>query len=210
MARKTLSEEEKERREAEKGEKRPPGRPRLTAEQLAEREAQKEALAIQTEMETNASIIQHSLAGLSAAPVNLLDTAEVERRSLEYFADCVRSGAKVTPPGLALWLGITSADLSDWLTALGTEDHRKSAARIYQLLHSAFMDTALTGKQSPQLSMFLAKNWFGYTDAQRIETAQVVERRKSLDELAAEAAALPDGDVIDVPFKEVKKGKKKP
>lgn len=209
MGRPPMSEEEKARREAEKGEKRPVGRPRLTAEQLAEREAQKEQLAIQNEMEQNASIIQHSLAGLSAAPVNLLDAEEVVRRSLEYFADCTRSGAKVTPPGLALWLGITSADLTDWLTGIGTEDHRRSAARIYQLLHSAFMDTALNGKQSPQLSMFLAKNWFGYTDAQRIETAQVVEKRKSLDELAKEAEALPDGDVVDVDFKEVKKGKKK-
>ena len=193
----------------EQKEKRRRGRPPLSEEQLAVREQQREEVAIQNELYQNASIIQHSLAGLSAAPVNLLDSAEVERRSLEYFADCVRSGAKVTPPGLALWLGITSADLTDWLTSLGTEDHRKSAARIYQLLHSAFMDTALNGKQSPQLSMFLAKNWFGYTDAQRIETAQVVEKKKSLDELAREAAALPDGDVIDVQYKEVKKGKKK-
>ena len=194
----------------EQKEKRGRGRPPLSAEQLAVREQQREEVAIQNELDQNASIIQHSLAGLSAAPVNLLDSADVERRSLEYFADCVRSGAKVTPPGLALWLGITSADLTDWLTSLGTEDHRKSAARIYQLLHSAFMDTALTGKQSPQLSMFLAKNWFGYTDAQRIETAQVVEKRKTLDELAREAEALPDGDIIDVTFKEVKKkGQKK-
>lgn len=195
---------------AEQEEKRRRGRPPLSEEVKLARQQEKETLEIQGELEMNASIIQHSLAGLSAAPVNLLDSTEVERRSLEYFADCVRSGAKVTPPGLALWLGITSSDLTDWLTTYGTEEHRKSAARIYQLLHSAFMDTALNGKQSPQLSMFLAKNWFGYTDAQRIETAQVVEKKKSLDELAREAAALPDGDVIDVQYKEVqKKGKKK-
>ena len=194
---------------AEQKEKRRVGRPPLSAEEKLARQAEREQADIQIELAENASIIQHSLAGLSAKPVNLLDSQEVERRSLEYFADCVRSGAKVTPPGLALWLGITSNDLTDWLTSLGTEDHRRSAARIYQLLHSAFMDTALNGKQSPQLSMFLAKNWFGYTDAQRIETAQVVEKKKSLDELAREAAALPDGDVIDVPYKEVQKGKKK-
>ena len=129
----------------------PLGRPPMSAEERALRVREKEEIDIKAELEQNASIIQHSLSGLSAAPVNLLDAAEVERRSLEYFADCVRSGAKVTPPGLALWLGITSADLTDWLTSLGTEDHRKSAARIYQLLHAAFMDTALTGKQSPQL-----------------------------------------------------------
>ena len=35
------------------------------------------------------------------------------------------------------------------------------------------------------------------------------DRKKSLDELAKEAAALPDGDIIDVQAKDVKKGKKK-
>lgn len=189
--------------------KRGPGRRPLTEEEKALKVKQKEALEMQSELEQNATIIRHSLAGLSVKPVDLLDNKEVEQRALAYFADCAATGAKVTPPGLALWLGITSSDLTDWLTTYGTEEHRKSAARIYQLLHSAFMDTALNGKQSPQLSMFLAKNWFGYTDAQRIETAQVVEKKKSLDELAREAAALPDGDVIDVQYKEVKKGKKK-
>ena len=194
---------------AEEG-KRGRGRPPLSEEEKALRVQQKEMLEIQSEMEQNATIIKHSLAGLSAKPVDLMNSTEVEQRSLAYFADCAQTGAKVTPPGLALWLGITSSDLTNWLTDYGTEEHRKSAARIYQFLHSAFADNALTGKQSPQLSMFFAKNWFGYTDSQRIETAQVVERKKSLDELAQEAAALPDGDVIDVPYKEVqKKGKKK-
>lgn len=190
--------------------KRGPGRRPLTEEEKALKVKQKEALEMQSELEQNATIIRHSLAGLSVKPVDLLDNKEVEQRALAYFADCAATGAKVTPPGLALWLGITSADLTNWLADYGTEEHRKSAARIYQFLHSAFADAALSGKQSPQLSMFFAKNWFGYTDSQRIETAQVVERKKSLDELAKEAAALPDGDIIDAQYKEVKqKGKKK-
>lgn len=185
------------------------GRPPLSEETKVARAKQREELEMQAELEENAAIIQHSLQGLTAPPVDLLDSAAVEQRSLAYFADCARTGAKVTPPGLALWLGITSGDLTDWLTSLGNEDHRKTAARIYQFLHSSFADNALNGKQSPQLSMFFAKNWFGYRDTSTIETAQVVEKKKSLDELAREAEALPDGDIIDVPFKEVKKGKKK-
>ena len=191
----------------EEKQKRKQGRPPLSAEQKALRAQQKEQLEIANELEQNASIIQHSLQGLSAPPVDLLNSHDVEQRSLAYFADCARTGAKVTPPGLALWLGITSGDLTDWLTSLGTEDHRRTAARIYQFLHSAFADNALNGKQSPQLSMFFAKNWFGYRDASVIETAAVVDKKKSLDELAREAEALPDGDIIDVPFKEVR-GKK--
>lgn len=56
-----------------------------------------------------------------------------------------------------------------------------------------------------KLAIFLAKNWFGYRDTQAIETAQVVEKRKSLDELAKEAEALPDFEIIET---QGKKGKK--
>lgn len=173
--------------------------------------ASKEALAIRAEaneqaaLEENGKFIGHSLAGLSAPPVNLLDSAEVEQRSMEYFADCIRTGTRVSPPGLALWLGITSGDLTEWLTTYGTEEHRRTAARIYQFLHSAFADNALAGKTSPQLAIFLAKNWFGYRDSTAIETAQTVERRKSLDELAKEAEALPDFEIIET---QGRKGKK--
>lgn len=177
------------------------GRPSATKEELALRNEANMTAAI----EENDLTIEHSLAGLIAPPVNLLDTEEVERRTMEYIADCKRTGTKVSPPGLALWLGITSGDLTDWLTTYGTEEHRKTAARIYQFLHSAFADNALNGKQSPQLSIFLAKNWFGYRDSQAIETAQTVEKRKSLDELAKEAEALPDFEIIET---QGKKGKK--
>lgn len=173
---------------------------KLSQEELAVREE----AAIQANLDSNSMFIAHSLAGIASPPVDLMDTEEVERRAMEYIADCQRTGAKVNPPGLALWLGITSGDLTDWLTTYGTEEHRKSAARIYQFLHAAFADNALGGKMSPQLSMFFAKNWFGYHDAQRIETAQTVEKKKSLDELAKEAEALPDFEIIETQGKKRK------
>ena len=166
----------------------------------------REQAAIQAAAEENALFIAHELSGLAVQPVNLMDTEEVERRSMDYIQDCLKTGTRVSPPGLALWLGITSGDLTDWLTSYGTEDHRKAAARIYQFLHASFADNALAGKTSPQLAMFFAKNWFGYTDAQRIETAQTVEKRKSLDELAKEAEALPDFEIIET--QNGRKGKK--
>lgn len=176
-------------------------RQKLTTNELTVREQ----AALATSAEENAVYIGHSLAGLAAQPVNLMDTAEVEQRAMEYIQDCAKTGTRVSPPGLALWLGITSADLVAWLTDLGTEEHRKAAARIYQLLHANFADNAMLGKMSPALAMFLAKNWFGYSDAQRVETAETVEKRKSLDELAKEAEALPDFEIIET---QGKKGKK--
>ena len=177
-------------------------RPKLTKDELTVREQAE----IQTNAEENAIYLAHSLAGLAAVPVDLTDTEEVERRSMEYIQDCVKTGTRVSPPGLALWLGITSSDLTDWLTTVGDEQHRKSAARIYQFLHASFADNALGGKTSPQLAMFFAKNWFGYRDSQAVETAQTVEKRKSLDELAKEAEALPDFEIIET---QGQKGKKK-
>lgn len=166
----------------------------------------KEQAAIVAREEDNAMAIAHSLAGLAAPPVNLLDSEEVERRTMEYIADCQRTGAKVSPPSLALWLGITSADLVEWLTSYGNEEHRRTAARIYQFLHANFADNALAGKTSPQLAMFFAKNWFGYRDSQAVETAATVEKQKSLDELQKEADALPDFEIIET--QGGKKGKK--
>ena len=79
----------------------------------------KEELAVRAEAELQAVLdendmtIAHSLAGLAAPPVNLMDIEEVERRTMEYIADCQRTGMRVSPPSLALWLGITPKDLVD-------------------------------------------------------------------------------------------------
>lgn len=177
------------------------GRPPASKEELALRNEAN----LQAVIDENDMTIAHSLAGLTAPPVNLMDIEEVERRTMEYIASCQRTGMRVSPPSLALWLGITSADLADWLTEYGTEEHRKTAARIYQFLHASFADNALTGKTSPQLAMFFAKNWFGYRDSQAVETAQTVEKQKSLDELAKEAEALPDFEIIETQGKAKKK-----
>lgn len=164
-------------------------RPKLTQNELTVREQAQLA----TNAEENKVYIGHSLAGLAAQPVNLMDTEEVSQRAMQYITSCAENGTRVSPPGLALWLGITSTDLMNWLTdGGGTVEDRRNRARIYQFLHANWADNAMLGKMSPALAMFLAKNWFGYTDERRLESAETVERRKSLDELAKEAEALPD------------------
>lgn len=173
---------------------------KLTTEELMVREQ----TAIQEGFDENSMFIAHSLAGLSAPPVDLLDTEAVERRTMDYIMDCQRTGTRVTPPGLALWLGITSKDLSDWLNDIGTDEHRKTSNRIYQFLHAAFADYSISGKVPAQVSLYLLKNWFGYTDSSRVDTSQTIEKKKSLEELAKEAESLADFTII-----ETQKGKKK-
>lgn len=181
------------------------GRPPLSPKEKEVRLAEREAAAVEVNREENDLFIGHAWAALSRPPVNLNDPAELEQRVTEYAVSCRNSGLRPNPPALAAWLGITSDDLNTWLTGVGSEEQRRTAARIYQFLHQSFADTALSGKVPSATVIFLAKNWFGYTDAQRIETASTVDRKKSLDELAREAEALPDGDIIDVVAKDVKK-----
>ena len=156
-------------------------------------------------LEENSTYISHAWEGLNRQPVNMQNSAEVENRVVEYLMSCRNNGLRPNPPALASWLGITSEDLKEWLTKAGSAEHRKAAARVYQMLHQCFADLAFTGKVPPMIAIFLAKNWFGYSDVQRIETQSTMEKRVDLDKLAAEAEALPDGEIIDVPFKELKK-----
>ncbi len=181
------------------------GRPPLTAEEKALRLAEREEAAVAANRAENDLFIGHAWAALSRPPVNLNDPADVEQRVTEYALSCRNSGLRPNPPALAAWLGITSDDLSTWLTGVGSEEQKRTAARIYQFLHQSFADTALAGKIPSATVVFLAKNWFGYSDAVRLETASTVDRKKSLDELAKEAAALPDGDIIEAKVKDVKK-----
>lgn len=177
------------------------GRPKVTKDELTVREQAQ----IATNAQENALHIGHSLAGLTAEPVNLFDTEAVERRTMEYIADCQRTGTRVTPPGLALWLGITSEDLKNWLTGFGNDEQRRTALRINQFLHANFADNALLNKTSPALSAFILKNWFGYKENPSVESAESVEKTRSLDELQKEAESLPDFEIIET---QGKKGNK--
>lgn len=194
----------------DKPKKHPGGRPPLSEEEKALRLAKREEQAIAASNEENDLYIGHAWAGLTRPPVDLSDMKAVEERVTDYALSCRNSGIRPSPPALAAWLGITSKDMEEWMTAPGSEEHRHTAARVYQFLHQSFADMAMGGKLSPQIAIFFAKNWFGYTDSNRIEVAQTLEKAKTLDDLAKEAAALPDGDIIDVVAKDVpKKGKKK-
>ena len=59
------------------------------------------------------------------------------------------------------------------------------------------------GKMSPQNVQFFGQNWFGYQSRNAVELQQATTQKADLDALAAEAAALPDGEVIDASFVEI-------
>ncbi len=177
--------------------------------------AERQSVSVQAQQEKaaaalaqNAAFIGHSLRALEQGPVDLLNLPAVEERFMEYVQSCAVTGTVISPPGLASWLGITSSDLKDWLRGYGPEEQRRSAQRIYQVLHQSFVDNALAGKLGPQTVQFFAKNWFGYSDIPEGAAGRTVEQNKTVDQLAKEAEQL-TGEVIEASYTEVKSKKKK-
>ena len=143
-----------------------------------------------------------------SGPVNLLDPAEIGARVGAYWESCQQSGIMPNPPGMAAWLGISQDQFREWLAGMGSIENRTLASRTYQMLHQSLIDRSLSGKVSPQLTMFLAQNWFGYQNKNAVELQQAAPSPPNLDKLAAEAAALPDGEVVDADFVEIQSGGK--
>lgn len=177
-----------------------------TVKELAKIDKAGKALMVQEETQM---LLGHAFAPFAGAgPVNLLDHKSVERRIKAYWASCVESGAMPNPPGLAAYLGVSKEQFREWLAGMGTLENRALATKTYNLLEQTIIDHSLTGKLSPQLTMFYTQNWFGYQNKNALELQQAAPAPPSLDKLAAEAAALPDGDVVDVDFVEIESGGK--
>lgn len=158
----------------------------------------------------NEALLEHAFLPYAATdPANLLSPDEVGKRVSAYWESCRQTGAMPNPPGMAAWLGVSQDAFREWLAGMGSQENRTLASRTYQMLHQTLIDRSLAGKVSPQLTMFFAQNWFGYQNKNTMELQQAAPAPPSLDKLAAEAAALPDGDVLDVSFVEVESGGRK-
>ena len=178
-----------------------------TVKEIAKAERESKAVMAQNEVQ---ALMGHAFAPFAGAgPVNLLDPKAVERRIKAYWASCVESGAMPNPPGLASYLGASKEQFREWLAGIGSLENRALATKTYNLLEQTIIDHSLTGKLSPQLTMFYTQNWFGYQNKNALELQQAAPAPPSLDKLAAEAAALPDGDVVDADFVEIESGGKK-
>jgi len=177
-----------------------------TVKDLAKIDRESKAVAAQEE---TAMLMGHGYAPFLRKPVNLLDPGDVERRIKAYWASCAKSGAIPSPPGLRAYLRVSIGQFREWLAGIGTIENRDLAVKTYNLLEQAIIDFHLAGKISPQSMQFLTQNWFGYQSKNALELQQAAPAPPSLDKLAAEAAALPDGDVVDVDFVEIESGGKK-
>lgn len=145
----------------------------------------------------NRTFVEHEINALNFPQVDIYDEDQVMQRLRLYISSCKRNNQRLTPPGLASWLGISTEELKDWMLDPGTEDHRRLAARIYEMLRASWADYALSGKTPASVAIFVAKNWFAMADVNRVADAPIVQKALDLDKLAAEAAALPDDGIIE-------------
>ena len=145
----------------------------------------------------NISYVQHEVDAINYPTVDIYNEEQVAQRFRLYVASCKRNNQRMTPPGLASWLGISTEELKDWMIDPGSMEHRRLAARIYEVLRASWADYAMSGKTPASIAIFVAKNWFAMSDVNRVESAPIVQKALDLEKLAAEAAALPDGDVYD-------------
>lgn len=159
--------------------------------------------------EENRKFLTHAfLPYAGRGPVSLLDPVAIGERVSAYWDSCSQSNIMPNPPGMAAWLGVSQDQFKEWLAGMGSIENRTLASRTYQMLHQTLIDRSLSGKVSPQLVMFYAQNWFGYQNKNAVELQQAAPAPPNLDKLAAEAAALPDGAVIDADFVEIESGGK--
>lgn len=173
--------------------------PALPAE--AEKEKQTRTLtAKELTEEENMKFTAHAMGALVYPTVDLYDEDAVFQRLRLYIASCNRNNLRPTPPGLASWLGISAEELREWMLDRGTVEHRSIAVRVYEMLRSSWADYALTGKTPASVAIFVAKNWFAMSDAARVSDAPQVQKQLDLEKLAAEAAALPDTEIIDADY----------
>lgn len=148
--------------------------------------------------EDNAVFVAHEVDALTLGTVDLYDEKAVFDRLKLYITSCKLNGMRPTPPGLANWLGVTAEELKDWMLDPGDAEHRRLATRVYEFLRASWADYALTGKTPASIAIFVAKNWFAMSDANKVAEAPQVQKQLDLEKLAAEAAALPDSDIIDM------------
>ena len=114
--------------------------------------------------EENAAYVAHAVNALELPVVDIYDEAAVMERTRIYVESCIRTGMRISPPGLANWFGITSSELKEWMLDPGTAEHRRLASRLYEMLRQSWSDYALSGKTPASVAVFLGKNWFGYSD----------------------------------------------
>lgn len=186
------------------------GRPRLTAEEKAERARKRKTGELPTikrsdqvkfghefaEAGDNSKFLQHALAIRSMPAIDLANPAEVKRRIDWYFNHCVADDMKPSVKGFCNALRISKSTLWNWKTgAFRAGTHEEIIVQAYDVLEALWEDYMQNGKINPMAGVFLGVNNYGYKDVKQVNVTPVADSQpERLDVSAIEAkyAELPD------------------
>lgn len=113
----------------------------------------------------NARFLRNALIGFSLPPIDISDSAQVEKRIEEYFLHCIEKDRKPNVVGMSNWLGIDRSTLNSWHRGeYRTETHSPIIKKAMTILEELYVDYMMNGKVNPGSGCFIGKNHFGYRD----------------------------------------------
>ncbi|MBO7733876.1 MAG: hypothetical protein J6S67_15035 [Methanobrevibacter sp.] len=118
----------------------------------------------------NVNYTLHNLDIVSLPPINarLCSAEALQKRCFEYLQICIRNNMKPSLAGLALVLDVSRQTLIDYITGASQipKDNEQVLRRFHGFLNALLEDYMQNGKMNPVTAIFIAKNNFGYKDAQ--------------------------------------------
>ena len=129
----------------------------------------------------NSRFLRQARVAMSLPPVDISDPTQVENRINEYLDFCEEQDKKPSMVDLSLWLGVNRDTLKSWKRGeFRSSTHKQLIEKYVTLLEAQWTDYMMNGKVNPASGIFIAKNLFGYRDAQEV----VIEPKTPLGEEA--------------------------
>ena len=138
-----------------------------------------------TEPGDNARFVRLAMASWNLPPIDISDPKQVEQRINEYFRFCADNDRKPQMVGMANWLGVSRDTLQSWKRGeYRKETHSAIIQKAVSALEELWAEYMLNGKVNPASGIFIAKNWYNYSDTQQI----VVTPNNPLDQADGDEA----------------------
>lgn len=154
-----------------------------------------------TSLENSLELFSHGMQAKKNGRPLMYDNVDMFNNQIYDFVKyCSENNIVPTRPGLALWLGTTSCQISRWKsdpTCILSESVKKAE----ELFHQFILQKTLSGSVNTLLYFFISKNWFDMQDKTEVvhkSSSQVID----LDEQQRIINSTP-GIIIDVDYKPI-------
>ena len=145
----------------------------------------------------NVNFTLHNLDIVALKPIDarLCSEEQLHKRCFEYLEICLRNDMKPSLAGLALALNVSRQTLINYITGASqiTKENEAVLRKFSTFLNALLEDYIQNGKMNPVSAIFIAKNNFGYKDAQEYIVNNATQEA-SPESLIEEANLLLEGD----------------